>query len=297
MQQGNTFTTQHFMPISSDYLPFQPQKTWQCQPEQDFFYALPALANASPDGIAPVTVRGPDLAQGRPVPLALPRPTRAKANGKNPQKLLPVAKGQATSKPIVVACYGNEWLAGLLQRLKWKNKSQVCSRGTHSERLQGLLGQDGASWLLASVMLPSTTSGIPSSLGIWEKTAPSIIPISGTIVFADLTNTLEVCFKLNDQTIAALWDYHDSIHCTVVTAGISNDDEAALAKLKMKENFRRATRDFVFRTGLDCLEETEADGSGELCSVGPEKVKSAILALFQQATSHPISEGASQSEW
>lgn len=288
MQQDNSFTTQQSILITKDHQ--------QCQPEQSSFWAVPTLTSASHDSLNPVTVRGAGLPQGRPVPSTLTKRTHAKASRKNVQKLFPAAAGHAISKPKVVACHGNEWLAGLLNRLERKKKSQRRFKGTHSERLQGLLGQDGASWLLASIMLPLTTSGIPSSLGIWEKTAPSIIPISGTIVFVDLANALEVCFRLNDQTIAALWDYHDSIHCTVVTADISNNDEAALAKLKMKENFRRATRDFVFRTRLDCLEGTEEDGSGELCSGWPENVKSAILALFQRIISHPVSEGAPQSE-
>lgn len=300
MQQDVTLTMQQYMLISNDHLHFQPQRPWLSQPlERSSFCSLFASANVSHDGLARNQGLGLRQEQGRPSTLARTKSARARMTRKGPQKLFPATASQVTPKPTVVACHGNEWLADLLQRLKKKNKLQVCGKGTPRERLEGLLGQDGASWLLASVTLPETTSDTPSLHSVLETIAPCMIHISGTIVYADLADSQEVFFKLNDQTVAALWDYHDSVHCIAMTADMFNDGEAALARLKMKEHFRQATNDFTFRTGVGCLEETEADGSGELCWVRPEKVKSAILALFQYLPPkmrHPVSEGTSQSE-
>lgn len=93
-------------------------------------------------------------------------------------------------------------------------------------------------------------------------TANEVIHIRGKVIYVDLVECHEVCFKLTDETIEALLDYHDKVHCTnLKTSGITyNDIEAHLEKAK--NEYHRAIHAFVFRTKKECLQEIEDDGWG-----------------------------------
>lgn len=200
---------------------------------------------------------------------------------KRPWKLLPATASHAVSKPMVVANIGDRWLAGLLERLKI-GRMQVLGRVGHYDSLESLLGEEGASRLLASKALPSASSGTPSGCSILQATVLNIVHVLGMIVYADLAFSHQVCFKLNGETVTALLNYHDDVHCTAMTAKWNSDREATAATLEMQEDCRRATHDFVFYTGKGCLKEIRADDSGEPYRTGSEDVKSAVLALFQR---------------
>jgi hypothetical protein len=194
-------------------------------------------------------------------------------------KLLPASADRALPRSIVVSRHDDEWLAGLLKRLKIKSKH----RNTALDRviLEELLGKKEALWTLASVMLPLTSSGATLDHPSLETPAPAMLHVVGSIVYVDLVVRQEVCFKLTDETIAIFLDYHERVHCPAVTANMTNDSATEAYILAMKDWFRQAIKEFLFYTGKGCLEGTEDDGSGELCWTQPAKVKSAILALFQ----------------
>jgi hypothetical protein len=200
-------------------------------------------------------------------------------------KLLPSSAkfSVATSTPIVVSCIGDKWLAKLLKRLDHikKRNDRVLE---HRNILANLLGDSEAIWILASIMLPATPddgflndSESPDEAPIAEE----IIHIRGKVIYVDLVECQEVCFKLTDETIEALLDYHDKVHCTNLRANsiTCNDIEARLEKIK--NEYHRAIHAFVFRTEKGYLQEMQGDGAGELSFGCPEKAKGAIMALFK----------------
>lgn len=304
LQQYDTLTMQQFVPPVSAYKHQTLQLPWPARPLAHNFIDAPlAPPHLSHSRFAPIATKFLATAC-RPIPsLAPSSQSRVRTTPNRPRKLLPATASHAVSKPIVVASLGDRWLAGLLERLKI-GRVQALGKAGHCDSLESLLGQEGASWLLASIALPSialpsASSGTPLGCSILQTTAPNIAHVLGTIVYADLAFSHQVCFKLNDETVTALLDYHDSVHSTAMTAKWTNDREATAATLQVQERSRQAIHDFVFYTGKGCLEETGADGSGELCRTGPEEVKSAILALFQRfppIVACPVREGSSQLE-
>lgn len=219
-----------------------------------------------------------------PQELSAQQPAKGKASRRLP-KLLPASAklSIARSTPIVVSCLGNKWLANLLKRLK-KIHQRYDKVMEHRTILADILGGSEAIWILSSIMLPAVPdveSLEHSDQSIESTTKSRIIHIRGKVLYVDLLDCQEVCFKLTDETIEALLGYHDEVHCTnLKTKGIDyNDVEARLEKAK--NEYHRAIHAFIFRTKKQCLQEMQDDGSGELSFGRPRKAKTAIMALFK----------------
>lgn len=264
------------------------------QHTQSYLHELHATPNALHDGSRLTALRGPVSAhQFNQFP---PTPTTThKLRNKNPRilpKLLPASVSRTVPRPTVVSHQDDKWLAGLLKRLKVKSWHR--NAAAHHGILQRLLGENEASWTLASITLPPTLNDTTLDYPSLETTATTMVHITASIVYVDLVFREEVCFKLTDETIATLLDYHEKVHCPAVTANMTNDSETEAYILAMKDCFRQAINKFFFYTGKGCLEGTEDDGSGELCWTRPAKVKSAILALFQHPP--PMSKSSTSDE-
>lgn len=172
-------------------------------------------------------------------------------------KLLPASAklSVATSTPIVVSCLGDKWLAKLLKRLK-KIRRRDGKVTEHRTILADLLGGSEAIWILASIMLLAAPDVKPlehSDLSVKAPTESRVIHIRGKVLYVDLVECQEVCFKLTDETIEALLDYYDEVHCANLSGITYNDIEARLEKAK--NEYHRAIHAFVLRIKKQCLQE------------------------------------------
>lgn len=243
----------------------------------------------------PTATQGAESVHGLPQPQE--SPTKAPSSKTVPNglpKLLPASAkySVATSTPIVVSYLEDTCLARLLKRLK-KIRRREEKVTEHRTILADLLGGAEAIWDLASMMLPATPDiGLPehSDLSDGASTRGQVIHIEGMVLYVDLVESQEVCFKLTDETIEALLDYHDSIHCVTLRANHINDNEIDGKMQVAKDAFFRAIHAFTFRTGKRCLLAIQANGSGELDLQRPMQVKSKIMALFK-----PLPEMATSS--
>lgn len=211
-------------------------------------------------------------------------------------KLLPAfAKGSVTTcTPIVVSELGDKWLAKLLSRLK-KIRRPSDKTAEHHNILANLLSGGEAIWSLASIMLlaaPDDDRLDDTDLLVQLHAATEVAHvIRGKVVYVDLVNCQEVCFKLIDETIEALLHYHDRVHCkNLMMSAITYDDIDARLE-KAKNQYHQAIHAFTFRTKKECLEGMQDRGSGKLRVGYSKEAKSAIMALFK-----PLPEAPAPSE-
>jgi hypothetical protein len=201
-------------------------------------------------------------------------------------KLLPAfAKGSVTTcTPIVVSELGDKWLAKLLKRLK-KIRQPSDKTAEHHNILANLLSGGEAIWSLASIMLlaaPDDDRLDDTDLLVQSHAATEVVHvIRGKVVYVDLVDCQEVCFKLIDETIEALLHYHDRVHCkNLVASAITYDDIDARLE-KARNQYHEAIHAFTFRTRKQCLEGMQDHGSGNLGVGCSKQAKDAIMALFK----------------
>jgi hypothetical protein len=105
--------------------------------------------------------------------------------------------------------------------------------------------------------------------------------IEGYVVHVDMVSQHEVVFKLTQDTIDALVEYHKDIYSIDVKANTWSWPEKDSQLKKLQEEFIQAVNRYVFRTGVRALEGLEDEGSGELLDGRSDEVKQGILGLFQ----------------
>ena len=107
-----------------------------------------------------------------------------------------------------------------------------------------------------------------------------LLHIEAYVVHVDMVSQNEVAFKLTQDTIDSLVDYHKDIFSVDTSANTWNWSEKEVQLKKLQEDFVQAANKFVFRTIATALEGLEEDGAGELLSGGADEVKSQIMGLF-----------------
>ncbi|KAM0714579.1 hypothetical protein Q7P37_009875 [Cladosporium fusiforme] len=263
-----------------------PSPCWTWQQGYQLRHVPTTRLNASDFEHLPAATQGFRSVHRLPPPQELSAQQHAKGKASSRlSKLLPASAklSIASSTPIVVSCLGNKWLANLLKRLK-KIHRRDDKAMEHRTILADLLGGGEAIWVLASIMLPAVPdveSLEHSDQSVESTTESRVIHIRGKVLYVDLLDCQEVCFKLTDETIEALLGYHDEVHCTnLKTSGIDYNDVEA--RLEMAKNeYHRAIHAFTFRINKQCLQEMQDDGSGELSFGRPGEAKTAIMALFK----------------
>lgn len=202
-----------------------------------------------------------------------------------PLALLP-ASAQAfaprAAPTIVLNTRVEKWLTESLKRVN-RVKRPLNSVTQHYRCLTETLSGPSAIWSLASLMVPRSPDADLRKDGNALVEAIfnyQMLHVEGYVVHVDMVSAHEIAFKLTQDSIDALVDYHTHIFSvdTAATTWDWPDKDAQLKKLR--EDFKQAINRYVFRTHVRALEGLEEDGAGELLEGRSDEVKNAIFGLF-----------------
>ena len=174
------------------------------------------------------------------------------------------------------------WLTATLKRIN-RIKRPLNSVPQHQRCLTETLSAPTAIWTLCSIMLPKApTSELrrddnPLVEALFNY---QLLHIEAYVVHVDMVSQNEVAFKLTQDTIDSLIEYHKDIFSVDTSASTWNWSEKETQLKKLQEDFVQAINKFVFRTIATALEGLEEDGGGELLCGGSDEVKGQILNLF-----------------
>jgi len=107
-----------------------------------------------------------------------------------------------------------------------------------------------------------------------------LLHIQAYVVHIDLVLSNEIAFKLSQDTIKELIDYHKNVYLEDCKAKSWHWTEKEAQAKKLHNNFIQTVNKYVFRTDAIALEGMEDDGSGELLCGGSLEVKNAVLGFF-----------------
>jgi hypothetical protein len=174
------------------------------------------------------------------------------------------------------------WLTATLKRIN-KIKRPLNSVPQHTRCLTETLSSPNAIWSLCSIMLPKAPDSElrkDSNPLIEALFNYQLVHIEAYVVHIDMVSQNEVAFKLTQDTIDSLVEYHKEVFSidTAANTWAWNDKEQQLKKLQ--EEFVQAANKFVYRTGALALEGMEEDGAGELLCGRSDEVRTAITNLF-----------------
>jgi hypothetical protein len=202
-----------------------------------------------------------------------------------PVQLLPAtaaAFAPRSAPTVVLNTKVEPWLTQTLKRIN-RVKRPLNSVPQHFRCLTETLSGQGAIWSLCSLMLPKAPDtelrkdSNPLVEAIFNY---QLIHIEAYVVHVDMVSQHEVAFKLTQETIEALIEYHKDIYSVDVSANTWSWAEKEVQLKKLQEEFAQAVNRYVFRTGVRALEGLEEDGAGELLEGRSEDVKNNIMGLF-----------------
>jgi hypothetical protein len=201
-----------------------------------------------------------------------------------PVQLLPASAAafapRASSVNVVLGSKVEPWLTQTLKRIN-RVKRPLNSIPQHQRCLTETLSSSNAIWTLASVMLPKCPEADMPTEAHEQYFSYQLVHIEAYIVHVDMVLRNEVAYKLTTDTIAALVEYHEKIHCVDAKANTHDWSEKEQQCKKLHEDFIQAINKFVFRTHVSALEGLEEEGAGELLCGKADEVKSNLLALMK----------------
>ncbi|KAL2752688.1 hypothetical protein ACRALDRAFT_2044442 [Sodiomyces alcalophilus JCM 7366] len=204
-----------------------------------------------------------------------------------PPQLLPASAAafapRASSVNVVLGSRIEPWLTQTLKRIN-RVKRPLNSVPQHQRCLTETLSSPNAIWDLAALMLPKAPESelrqhdnpVAEALCNYQ-----LVHIQAYIVHVDMVLRNEVAFKLTTDTIDALVEYHEDIHCVDAKANTYDWSEKDQQCKKLHDDFVQAINKFVFRTHVTALEGLEEDGIGELLGGKSDEVKNSIVALMK----------------
>lgn len=183
---------------------------------------------------------------------------------------------------IVLSSRVETWLTHALKRIN-RIKRPLNNVQQQYRCLTETLSSPSAIWTLASIMVPKAPDADlkkdsnPLVEAIFNY---QVIHIEAYVVHVDMVSQNEIAFKLTQDTIDSLIEYHREIYCVDISATTWNWSEKEHQLKKIKDDFVQAVNRFVYRTHVRALEGLEDDGAGELLEGRSEEVKNSIMALF-----------------
>ena len=203
-----------------------------------------------------------------------------------PIQLLPASAAAFAPRStvnVVLSSKAEPWLTQTLKRVN-RVKRPLNSVQQHTRCLTELLSGKNAFWSLSSIMVPKAPDSelrkdanpLVEALFNYQ-----LIHIEAYVVHVDMVSQHEVAFKLTQDTIDALIEYHKDIYSVDVAASTWDWAEKEQQVKKLQDAFVQAVNRYVFRTGARALEGMEEEGTRELLEGRGEDVKSAIMGLFQ----------------
>lgn len=130
-------------------------------------------------------------------------------------------------------------------------------------------------------MLPKLPEAEMPQEPLQELFSYQLVHVEAYIVHVDMVLRNEVAYKLTTDTIDALVEYHEKIHCVDAKANTYDWSEKEQQCKKLHEDFVQAVNKFVYRTPVSALEGLEEEGAGELLCGKSEEVKNNLFGLMK----------------
>jgi len=202
-----------------------------------------------------------------------------------PSQILPrTAAAFAPRSPpkIVLGDKVEPWLTQTLKRAN-KIRRPLHTIRQHITCLIELLGGDDAIWDLTTLIHsrdPETLFNQDQDVDMPLLSLYSMVHVQAYIVHVDMISQNEVAFKLTQESIDSLIEYHRDVFIVDASAEMTNDAMKESQLEKLRNDFVQSINRFVFRTDVHALEELDSDGAGELINGQSELVKEVIMKLF-----------------
>ena len=183
---------------------------------------------------------------------------------------------------VVLNKKAEAWLTQTLKRVK-QDKRPLNNANQHTRCLTEILGGPEAFWTLCSIMVtkaPDAKLCKDDDPLVQACSNYMLIHVDAYVVHVDMVHSNEVAFKLTDDTIAQLIEYHKDIWMIDEAARIYDWTEKDVQIKKHNENFVQAINKFTWRTTATALEGMEGGGAGELLNGKASEAKTAIWNLF-----------------
>src|ERR1700759_4695451 len=160
-----------------------------------------------------------------------------------PVQLLPASAAafapRASSVNVVLGSKVEPWLTQTLKRIN-RIKRPLNSVPQHTRCLTETLSSPNAIWSLCSIMVPKAPEAElrkDSNPLVEALFNYQLIHIEAYVVHVDMVSQNEVAFKLNQETIEALIEYHKDIYSVDVSANTWSWAEKEVQLKKLQEEF------------------------------------------------------------
>ncbi|KAI9672720.1 MAG: hypothetical protein M1831_000155 [Alyxoria varia] len=183
---------------------------------------------------------------------------------------------------IVLGPRVETWLTHALKRIN-RIRRPLNTISQHYRCLNEALSGPSAIWTLASIMVPKAPDSElkkDSNPLVEAVFNYQLIHVEAYVVHVDMVSQNEIAFKLTQDTIDDLIEYHRDIYSVDVAASTWDWSEKEQQLKKLQDDFVQAINRYVYRTHVRALEGLEDDGAGELLEGRSEEVKNAIMGLF-----------------
>ena len=232
----------------------------------------------------------PKERENRPTSRLLPSVAQAHDDVLMPVQLLPASAAafapRASSVNVVLGSKVEPWLTQTLKRTN-RAKRLLNSVPQHQRCLTETLSSPNATWTLASLMLPKVPDAEMPKDPQEALFSYQMVHVEAYVVHVDMVLRNEVAYKLTSDTIDALIEYHENIHCVDAKANTYDWSEKEQQCKKLHEDFVQAINKFVYRTHVKALEGLEEEGTGELLDGKSQEVKTALLGLMKRLLPPP----------
>ncbi|EXV00307.1 hypothetical protein X797_006752 [Metarhizium robertsii] len=206
-----------------------------------------------------------------------------------PVQLLPASAAafapRASSVDVVLGSKVEPWLTQTLKRVNRKRVNRDTGRiknvPQHQRCLVEILSSPNAIWTLASLMLPKFPEAEMPQEPLQKLFSYQLVHVEAYVVHVDMVLRNEVAYKLTDDTIDTLVEYHEKIHSVDAKANTHDWSEKEQHSKKFHEDFVQAVNKFVYRTPVSALEGLEDEGTGELLCGKSEEVKNNLFGLMK----------------
>lgn len=207
-----------------------------------------------------------------------------------PVQLLPASAAAFAPRPssvnVVLGSKVEPWLTETLKRVNRIQRPLNCVP-QHQRCLTETLSLPNAIWTLATLMLPKLPEAEMPQEPLKELFSYQPIHVEAYIVHVDMVLRNEVAYKLTTDTIDALVEYHEKIHCVDAKANTYDWSGKEQQCKYLHEDFVKAVNKFVYRTPVGALEGLEEGGACELLCGKSEEVKNNLFGLMKPLVPPP----------
>ncbi|KAK5442634.1 hypothetical protein LTR55_012309, partial [Exophiala xenobiotica] len=199
-----------------------------------------------------------------------------------PTTLLPASAAAFAPRSrciVVLSAQAAPWLASTLKRTS-KIKRSFNTVLQQTRYLTEILSSPNATWSPCSIMVPKAPEADlrresnPLVEGLFNF---HLIHIEAYVVHVDMVLHHELAFKLTQETIDSLIQYHTDFFLVDSAAETCSWAKKEQQLERLRENFVQAVNKYIYSTNVHVLEGMEAEGAGELLCGRNDEVRAAIM--------------------